>query len=271
MKTLKIAASLALMLSMGLSLNSCKKKEVDNDTQSSVDLGTAKLGYSTILPVINQIGIDDEGVNKTGFDICANVYYTTADTVMDWATDVIGIAVDYGTGCVDTDGRTKSGRILLTFTDTVWTVPGGKITATLENFYVDGIRYDGTAVATRTGLQSMSFRLDNGTCYTDSWTILYDGESTITQTSGFNTPSTLSDDVFSITEDLTCTNRDGRTFTVTTQTPIVKKVSCKWITSGQVDVTPTGLNTRSFDFGSGTCDATAIVDINGNRFTFNMN
>lgn len=45
------------------------------------------------------------------------------------------------------------------------------------------------------------------------------------------------------------------------------EVGCPWIVSGVMEIVPGTLATRTVDRGSGSCDGTATVTINGITFT----
>jgi hypothetical protein len=52
--------------------------------------------------------------------------------------------------------------------------------------------------------------------------------------------------------------------------PLVKEIGCKWITSGKVEIQPTGKLLRTVDYGNGTCDKDATLLINGNTYNITL-
>lgn len=266
MKKAFIKGALAITAMMFI-IVSCKKKEVDKDTQSSVDFSLAESGYSGVLPAVNQIGIDEEGVNKA--NTCATVTIESGDTAT-FPANPVTLRIDYGTsGCVDYDGRLKQGILFVTFHD-VFTNQGAQVDITFDNFFVNAIRYEGSMTLIHNGNYSYTQTVTNGQCTASDWEILYDGTSTYDWVGGLGTPEDPTDDEFHYTNNSTCTNRRGENFTVTTDAPIVKRNSCKWIQSGVLNVAPDGKAVRTFDFGNNTCDEFATVTINGNTFEFEM-
>jgi hypothetical protein len=266
--TLRLTAT-ALILSTGLFLG-CRKSEVDKDTQSSVDFSVAEAGFSGVLPVMNQIGIDEDGLNKGAS--CATITWMNSQDTIGINNWPVIILVDYGTvGCADYDGKFKQGSFTAVFHNRFGD-EGAMIDITLNDYKVNTVEYRGTITLKNNGGRSYSSTVANGeVVLSDGSTILYDGTSTLTWLSGHTTPSDASDDSFEFTNDSECTNREDRHFVVTTTTPLLKSSDCEYITSGVLDLTPDELATRSVNYGDGSCDDEASVTVNGNTFVFKLN
>lgn len=251
--------------------SSCQReREIDSETQTAVDYAYCKMGFSTILPTTNNITVNEEGVREMGVYTCATVTLTSGDTT-NWPAngDTLIYQVDYGTGCIDHDGRLKQGILMVSFISDYGN-SGGKVNLVPNNFKVDGIEYQGILELTNNGNNQFTQVITNGKCVGSNWNITYQGTTTTTWLAGSSTPADPSDDIYQVSENSTGTNRNGRSFSVATITPLTKNSNCKWISSGIMDVTPSGLATRRIDFGSGTCDNEASVTINGNTFNFEM-
>ena len=246
---------------------SCRKNEVDKDTQSSIDYSVAESGYSGVLPVINQIGIDEDGVNRTGSS-CATITVAAGDTA-NFPNQPVTLRIDYGTGCSDFDGRIRSGILLATFNDK-FSETGASVVVELMDYRVNGIQYKGTMTLRNNGNDSYSSAVADGECLASDWKILYDGESSVSWINGLSTPDDPSDDVFEYTNDSEITNREGKKSVIETISPLIKRNDCKYIQRGILNVTPEGLATRSFDFGNTGCDNLAQITINGNTFQFEL-
>lgn len=267
----KLIYATAIIMLSGLVIQSCQKKEVDNDTQSTTDYAYLRMGFNTTVPLANNITVNEEGVKSMEAYSCANVTLTSGDTT-NWPAngDTLVYTVDYGTtGCIDSDGRLKQGMVTVAFISD-FSLAGGKIIMDMSAFYVDNIKYAGHIELTNTGNNTYTSVLTNGICTNSSWQISYSGTTTFTWLSGSSTPADPSDDTYEYTENGTAINRAGRTFTIVTDNPLHKDADCKWISSGTVSITPDGLATRTVDFGSGTCDNQAKMTINGRVFDFNM-
>jgi hypothetical protein len=115
--------------------------------------------------------------------------------------------------------------------------------------------------------------MTNGKCSKHSgtdWEILYNCTRSMTWTAGYNTPADPNDDVFTFTGTASGTDRNGINFTVNVITPIEKRGDCRYITKGIFEVVPEGKNTRTVDFGNGTCDNKATLKIKNSTFTFTL-
>jgi hypothetical protein len=264
MKNIFIPCALAVVL-----IVSCKKEKIDNDTQSANDYAVAKMGYNTFLPLTNGITVNEEGLERALYT-CATVTRISGDTT-NWPAngDTLVFKADFGNGCLDNDGRTKKGILWLYFYNN-FHYANATVKVIPDNYYVDNVKYDGTIMLTNNGNYSYTRTITNGVCSNNSWTIKYDGTATFSWTSGYNTPNDLTDDIYSYTENSTGINRQGKSFTVTTSSALIKKYSCKWISSGVLEIKPEGLATRIIDFGNGTCDNTATLTINDRVFNFSM-
>ncbi len=66
------------------------------------------------------------------------------------------ITLDYGTGCTvvfNNDTITRKGQIIITISDR-WFMPGASYTVTLNNFYLNDVKLEGTRTITNKGLNS---------------------------------------------------------------------------------------------------------------------
>jgi hypothetical protein len=180
---------------------------------------------------------------------------------------------DYGTTpCVDVDGRLRTGQMYASFSKP-WDSAGCVMTVTFSNFYSNGVKYEGTVIITRQAtLPQPAFRMQviGGKCTGSGWVITYDCDRVLTMTQGGTTPLVEADDVYVLNGSSSGTNRNGKHFVVTT-TNLTKMASCKWISSGTLDLTPDGLAKRTVDYGTGGCDDKATFSVNGNTFQFTMN
>jgi hypothetical protein len=90
-----------------------------------------------------------------------------------------------------------------------------------------------------------------------------------TFTAGYNTQFNFWDDEYDITGTANATVVNGDGYQAQTTAPLHVKVGCGYITRGTLEITPTGKPVRVIDYGSGTCDATFTVTINGTTYTIN--
>ena len=258
------------MVSFAIAFNSCKKKDSSTDEfettfELSGDQAIADNLTEDANDVFTEAAMDKDlmgghgPTGTTGILGCANV------TV----TPLVGfpktIVIDFGTGCPGPYGIIRSGKINVVLSDSVRN-PGSTAVMTFTNYYVSGYKVEGTITWTNTstpGTRSWRREVVGGKITAPNgnyW--LHSGTRDVVQTAGVNTPNTLLDDIFSITGNHTVTNSAGRTRTITTLTPLQKKVICANIDMGSIKVQ--GPNHYAvIDFGNGTCDNLATISIDG--------
>ncbi len=271
---MKMVKYTALSFALAVSIYACTKKEeaeVDIETQTSVDNSIAEQAFVEVVPVVNQIGVNEPGVNKTDTNSvnfsCAK-YTITGDTANFPSGGAVTITIDYGdAGCMDNDGRVRKGKVIAVFNNK-WNVDGATANITLENYSVANISYSGSMLLTRNSATSLTYAVSNAKCTDGSFTISYECNKTIEKIQGASTDSIWIDDVYKFTGTSSGINRNGKRFTTKIVEPLIKKNACKWIDTGVIEVTPEGLATRTFNFGNGTCDDKATVTINGNTYNF---
>jgi hypothetical protein len=274
-----IVLSVILIASPLITLNSCKKKtEVDNETQSVVDNAICEQQFMAIQPVVNEKGIQEKGIKRTngtggvwnilGAISGTNTPNVATDTIVDangfYQNGPVTFEIDYGTtGTPFMDGTTKFGKIHITSLKRWSYLSGNQVTVDLVGFKSNNITYSGQIKITRPDTNSLTVEVVNGHCTDGSWNIDYAATKTMSRIAGTT-------DDYSITGNSSGKNRDGRNFTTTITSPIIKKASCKWITSGTLDLTPDGFKTRTVDFGNGTCDDDATYTVNGQTVSFKL-
>lgn len=272
----KISTFVAVaVLGTSLLFTSCKKDaSKDADVESAENNSLAEASFNDVTTISDQAAIGGsvnmrvaDGSREDGSlgSGCATV---TIDTV---STPHL-ITIDFGsTNCVCNDGRTRRGKILLSYSGR-YRESGTVISISFNNYFVNDNQLTGTKTITNQGLNNagnLVYKIDvNGQVIkangggTISWTSSRQRE----WTAGANTPLVWSDDAYSITGTASGTNASGKSYTINITKPLVRKMSCRWFESGTLDVTPEGKPTRTLDYGSTGCDANATVTILGYSF-----
>ena len=162
------------------------------------------------------------------------------------------ITLDYGTGCTAPNGRLKSGKIIITQSAAPGQT-GATRTITLENYYVDSAKVEGTTMLVNNGNASFTRTTQVKITYPNGEMGNWQGEHTLMQTAGVGTPR-IFDDVFKISGSSSGTNRNGKSYSATILEPLVKAVGCPWVKNGIRQVTKNG-KTTTIDYGFGdNCD-----------------
>lgn len=290
---LKTLAGLSLLIV--LFFTACHKEEkveVDNETQSAVDNAVADQEYMAVVPATNAHAINTKGVGGQGRVAarCDTLTKISGDTL--WGqpghvdpTYTMNIS---NNACALTmaDGRFRNGALLVRLTGKI-KVPGSKMIIKMLNYKAGGVGYacDSMVVTTLASTSlyaSFNVILYKGVCTSQNpnnpWTIKYALNRTITLY-----PHGLdglgNDNETHVYGTSSGTNRANRDFTVDIPqgSPLVKKGSCEFISSGVMSLTPDGFATRTIDFGysispapSGGCDEDASFTVNGSTVAFKL-
>jgi hypothetical protein len=179
------------------------------------------------------------------------------------------IILDYGTGCVGKDGKTRSGKIVITSTAFEnLTVTREK---TFDNFYVEGKKIEGKISKTVTISREDRTRV---AVVKEDVTITFGDNTTLTRKANltrehfFRIPAVRMDDETKSWGEVITKRPSGVTITKTIDesTPLLFKASCRQIVSGIATFT-NGETTWTIDYGTGECDNTATITRDGETRT----
>lgn len=193
---------------------------------------------------------------------CATITVTPNDS-----TYPKTITIDFGpTGCLCADGKFRSGKVVIHLTKPIRR-PGAVMTITLVDYHVNGISVKGTKVITNLSTASQvkftvqvvggKVTFPNGRGYK------YNSMKTVKQVEGGDT-RIIRDDVYSIEGRSKTEFNNGLTINLDTETPLIKKVICPWISNGLLKIR---INNRVFllNFAApsnGDCDNKALLSWN---------
>lgn len=261
---------------------SCKKDKeetLEYDTQTAYDNSLADGLFNDVNNIANQALSGSLSTYRGGqsgeetlLSACATVTLTP-DSSGSGGT----ATVDFGSiPCRCRDNRFRKGIISVRYTG-AYRDSGTVITTTFNNYYV-GLdstalyKVEGTKTVTNKGRNSanntwFSINVSNARVTSPSGTSMtWNSTRQREWIAGQSTTSIWSDDTYSITGSASGTNFAGTAFTVSITSPLIFSLDCAYIKQGKFDLTPSGKPTRSFDYGSGTCDALATVTVNGRTF-----
>jgi hypothetical protein len=246
-----------MLLIGALAFSSCKKDNpVDEEVATSEDVATAE-DFSAELDQIADMAVEERG----GGGVCPKV--TLAQP---WGTWPNTITVDYGTtGCTGPNGEhVLKGKIIITQTAEMFAA-GARRTKTFENFFVDDVRVEGTKEWVNNGKDASGNwsytrkATDMKLTYPDGTFSTWNHTHTATLVQGGATP-TPHDNVWDISGSTTGVNRNGKTFSATITSPLVKRGNCRWIVKGTISFSRDG-KTSTLDFGNGLCDRLARLTL----------
>ncbi len=175
------------------------------------------------------------------------------------------VIIDFGEGCTTRNDNNVSGKIIMEFTFGL-TDRSVSINYSFEDFFFNGKKIEGS-------INKVKIRLnDNGNpqaTITKNIKIIWDDGSFVNVTGerirewieGFEN-RIWSDNVFLITGKWTITRKDGSVREAVITKPLKREMSCKFLVSGVIEIRKDN-NMIKLDYGDGTCDDLAIVNING--------
>lgn len=175
------------------------------------------------------------------------------------------VTLDFGTGCIGKDGKTRKGKIISVYTGPMF-LSGSNVTTTLDNYQVDSFKIEGTQVIENNSTTVIEWKTNvSGGKITNMnsgrWKA-WEGSRTNKQIDGMSTPFILADDIYQITGNASGANSNNNAWTAEITVPLNWKFSCHWISKGTVHTTR---NARSadLDYDDGACDNKAILTVDG--------
>jgi hypothetical protein len=193
---------------------------------------------------------------------CATITVTPNDS-----TYPKTITIDFGPiGCLCADGKYRRGAIVIHLTAPIRR-PGAVMTITLVDFYLNRAHIEGTKVVSNlseNGNIKFTVQVVGGkVTFPNGRGYQYQSLRYVRQIEGGGT-RTIRDDVYSIEGRSKTEFNNGVTVILDTETPLIKKVVCPWISNGVLKIK---INDRVLflDFGApnnGDCDNKALLTWN---------
>ncbi len=269
---------LTLTMSALAFLSSCNKDDNNNQNnyRSAIDNATAENMFNDLYKQASDAVMaaqDSAEGNKTmlqSLSSCA----TLTITPFDLTTFPKTVTLDFGSvNCLGTDGRYRRGVVEMTITG--WYRDSGTVvTVEPQGYYVNDNLVQGVKTLTNKGRNNdgnLVYDLFvDGSVTTSDGTIQWTSTRQNEWKEGESTVFNPWDDLYMITGTADGTNIEGEEFNVVINTALRILVGCRWITSGVLTLS-SGTFSMSVDYGSGACDATAVVTINGEEYNIVMN
>lgn len=279
----------ALIILSSVVLYSCQKELSSNNSGNSIteaqatsyseESAQAEAGFDDATDIASTAA-DEEG-NASQFGINGREFHPLfkelREAIGDCATIIVSpndstypktITINFGDSCVGYDGKVRAGIITLNLTAPL-RKPGSVVTVTLSNYFVNHVHIEGTKIihnlsdtATRTHKWSEQVT-DGKVTFPSGRGYGYESVKTKTQVEGMDTRISR-DDVYQIEGRSQTVFNNGTTITLNTETALVKKVACPWISNGTLKIK---INNRELllDYGfpnNGDCDNKALLTWN---------
>lgn len=255
-----------------LSFSSCNEDDTTID-QTSIDLADddalTDAVYEDVFSTADNASImidmakggDTKSETMMVTDSCPSVTFThPSDNT--WPKV---ITVDYGAGCEGTNENFRKGKIIIEITAPRMTV-GSKRTVTFVDYYFNNIKVEGTQVLENMGYNESQNLLISVTL-TGGKLILPD-QKTIVRTTAHQREWTAGlltrniwDDECLITGTATGVNINGVAYTNTITSALHWKRACRFLVAGVIKMEREGKEAIELNYGTGECDAKAIVSM----------
>ena len=241
--------------------SSCGKKETDATEVASIasDDNAADNSFADLKDAGDQAGITNttKGYEKSK-DTCVKVSVLSFDSI----AKKIKLVVDFGTtDCVCKDSRTRRGKITIDYTGALGAT-GSEVVYTPEKYFVNSYGVSGTKSIKIIDKLTHSVKVENGKITKpDGGVITWKSERTRKMVAGDDTPLFLLDDAYEIEGTSSGTNSVGKTYVFATKTPLLKALGCQWIKSGKLEIQREGKKDAIIDYGNGTCDDKATLNV----------
>jgi hypothetical protein len=286
MKSILGSFAVASLFFLTLIFTSCKKENSNEsvvvtevESQSMTEESAAadaeydevtEIGFTAAadLEATTSVESEDSGTaTQTGFRIRTE-FFTELAGKLGPCTEVTvsgenfprTVTINYGDGCWCRDGKFRKGAIVLVFSGPLRTA-GSVLTITLSNYYVNRAHIEGIKTITNlssSGVHKFSVNIEKGKI---SWPngrgFSYEGNRVVTQVAGIDT-RIIRDDVYEIQGRSKTVYANGVIVVKNTESPLIKKISCKWLVQGIVKI-KINERTLNIDFGNGDCDNKASI------------
>ncbi len=148
------------------------------------------------------------------------------------------VTIDFGAGDNCPDGKYRKGKIVMAFTGPVRR-PGSVVTITLVDFQIGRIKIEGTKVITNlseNGIVKFSVLVTGGkVIFPNGRGYAYEKVKYVKQIAG-STTTEINDDVYAIEGFSKTTYKNGVVIAINIKEALIKKVSCAWISEGELAV-----------------------------------
>ena len=263
MRWMIISSALLVMVWSG-----CKTEENagDTDLTTVVDHVYAERGLLSITPLINALKAGPGAWDQLASHTCAQVDSIVGDTAAFPGNGPVIIYMRYpDPGCVDIDGRTRSGAMRMMITGEL-SVPGTIAEVNSTDLTVDGKRHrfgmrDSIAVDS-----TIIVRMDSSAMFRGGdWSRTFTGILGYRQVAGTG-DAMHENDIYRCSVDLDGQDHNGLPYTATSSADLMISIACKWVTVGEEVIIPEGKSERYLDYGAGACDANSAITVEDEVF-----
>lgn len=182
------------------------------------------------------------------------------------------ITLDFGSGCVGADGKTRAGQLVLTYTRRLY-IPGATLSIQSVGYNVDGVQVEGTKTMTNVSPNFQS-NISLNVTLTGGKLIFANGDTAtraVNKTYTWVRAAHPAGDRYEVDGTVRGTNRSGDAYSCTIVSTLIRKRLCvrqgiRIPVKGLKLIKKTGRPNLLVDFGDGTCDTLVTLTANGNSW-----
>ena len=291
MKTNWFKYLLISFIAMGTVWVSCDEDEINNLLNNSdkkqflaKDAANSAAIEQDIFILVSSNGFRDDvdDVKKNHLDECPAITYVSNGGIDPFPALM---TFDFGDGC-EYKGKERKGIVTALFTND-WSTGFDGMTSTInfDNYYVDGVKQEGTMTITYNSDDNLqpSFQYNCLDCkliypadttFQDS-VFTWNGTKTFSWQNGFegfgeNIDYDFNDDIIYISGQTSGVNRDGNNFSIiiNNDDPLWYDATCDWMKSGTINMTE-GTSVTTIDFAPSPdnqtqeCDNFVTITVDG--------
>lgn len=294
-----------ILIGFCLILFSCKKENSDNPIETQeIELSKvasegdaqSEQSYSQIFDDVmgtsDEVGVYGSGIfgREYGLDTAQRCFTVRLERPNAPQPFPVIVVISFPqSGCMGPDGRVRRGQIKTTYTNRL-IVPGAESITTFLNYSIDSVTVGGT-FKVKNMVEPIQITIFPPQ-YNHKWLITvvggrlgypngnvveWNSTKTIEQVEGSHTLP-IQDNVFKIigsSNGASIRNSVSTWWNSETIEPLFKRTTCRWIVKGKIRTVRRNLSNTSpwfgiLDFGNGTCDNIATLNVNGNIRTITL-
>lgn len=267
--------TLLLGCMLSISIFSCKKEtasvNVDDDVLATEDNIQVDESISDTFVSLHEFSVENDDylsdTVRSSFSTLASTGITPSISVKPkgniWPKTV---TFDFGGG-ITKNGVTRKGKIIAVYTDRL-IKPNARVDITFENFYINDVKIEGTKSIVNNGKNAngnftFAVIINETRKNVSKGQLIFSANRNIEWFKGEDSETSL-DDEFKITGNSNGVTFKNKNYTTNITKALVKKVGCKFIVEGTIEISIKDKLKKTLDYGNGECDNVATLTINGN-------
>lgn len=280
----------SLLLAFVLILGSCNKSDEvtfsTQDNQSVNNDAALESSQEETVDMASSVLNSADAISRTEEDSRVACAFITKELSPEKNTGLITVnfdknvaGTDNPAGCTDPRGNVRKGSFTISWSGGRWFMNGSSHTITFNNYSINGLVISGSRTIANVSTQDSPLTWTIAGTLTTTWPDKSTATRTVSRTKKWVRSNTITDDKVIISQTAGApaaasgTNRYGKSYSVKITTPLEYSTSCLltnkvYIPVKGVKEVTTDSKVYTVDFGTGKCDNTYTVTLNGKSKEF---